>query len=170
MQRKGTVYTESVFKAYKSCASDVICDACIYTTMSSFSLYLHTYYLPLPPQNQTSTIARPPGPPPTVSPLLPPDRKPRSHTVATDGLGTSLSVASRQLELSSSMEGSLETSTSSWGGSSELERQSTGGESTQAVLDGGRKPTPPPPPPQNAKPGRRDPPVTRPKPFQATGM
>lgn len=122
----------------------------------------------LSPQNQTTTIARPAGPPPSVSPILPPDRKPRSHTVATDGVG--VGVLPRQLELSSSMEGSLETSNSSWGGSVDIDQQSTtsGESTTQTVLDGGRKPTPPTPPPQNTKPTRRDPLVPRPKPYIST--
>ena len=60
------------------------------------------------------------------------------------------------------MEGSLEgSSQSSWSGSVEVESRGD-------AAEGGRKPTPPPPPPQNAKPGRRDPPLLKPKP--GTGM
>jgi hypothetical protein len=108
---------------------------------------------------QTTTIARPPGPPPTVPPLLPPERKPRSHTVDAIGGGLPL-VVSRQLELSSSMEGSLEASgQSSWGGSIEEETTPRGD-----AAETSRKTTPPPPPPQNTKPGRREPPLPKPKP------
>lgn len=122
------------------------------------------YVIPIRPpsptlQTQTTTIARPPGPPPTVPPLLPPERKPRSHTVDAIGGGLPL-VVSRQLELSSSMEGSLEASgQSSWGGSIEEETTPRGD-----AAETSRKTTPPPPPPQNTKPGRREPPLPKPKP------
>jgi hypothetical protein len=115
-------------------------------------------------KNQTSTIARPPGPAPSVAPPQPPEIKPRSHTVATDfSSSQGVSSTSPVLELTSSMEGSMETSHSSWGGSVEVDRQPSSREASE-----GSKPTPPPPPPQSTKPGRREPPQPKPKPSLAS--
>lgn len=110
-------------------------------------------------QNQASTIARPPGPAPSVSTVKQPEKKPRSHTVATD---TGSNCA---LELSSSMEASLEatSSQSSRSGSVEVDRLPSG--ESVAPWEG-KKPIPPPPPSQSSKPGRREqPPPPKPKPF-----
>lgn len=115
-------------------------------------------------QNQASTIARPPGPAPSVSTAKLPEKKPRSHTVATD---TGSNCA---LELSSSMEASLEatSSQSSWSGSVEIDRLPSG-ESVAPSTWEGKKPVPPTPPSQSTKPGRREqPPPPKPKPFLAS--
>lgn len=113
-------------------------------------------------QNQNNTIARPPGPPPTIPPQQLPERKPRSHTVAADSYG------SPAPDLPSSLEGSLEVSHSSLANSVETERQPSG---EREMATEGRKVTPPPPPPQSSKPGKRvppPPPKPRPLPVPST--
>lgn len=130
---------------------------CVSTRKIISQLHPITFFIT---QNQTSTIARPPGPAPSVSTVKSPEKKPRSHTVAVD-------TGSSALERSSSMETSLEASSgqSSWNGSVEVDRLPSG-ESVAPSTWEGKKPIPPTPPSQNTKPGRREqPPLLKPKPF-----